>query len=149
MRKRLTIILLPIALLFGLFYFIIADSKVKLKSSYVGNYKSSDPTLLEQAKFALVDIECFHSGRSIKLLVDSTFTLTDDTIIWAGKWHQDADKINLHFLTSKYFSENLSIKQEALRVPPNDNSLKCSGSDLYLYFSESKVNCAELFKTMP
>ena len=149
MRKRLSIIFLSVALLLGLFYFIVVDSKGKIKSSYVGNYQSSAPTLIEKAKFALVDIECFNSGRNLKLLVDSTFTLTDDTIILVGKWHQDADKINLHFLANKYISENLNIKLGALRVPSNDYSLKCSSSDLYLFFTESKMNCAELFKAKP
>jgi hypothetical protein len=85
--------------------------------SFVGTYESLAPTFNEKVKFALSDIECFYSGRKLKLLADSTFALIECTNILTGKWHQGKDLINLRFLSNRY----TGVK---------DFSLICSGSEL-------------------
>jgi len=85
--------------------------------SVVGNYESLAPTLIEKAKFAILDVECFYSGRELKLLADSTFSLIDSTNILTGTWHQKKDLIDLHFLSNKYVSDSLLKKFGEPKVP--------------------------------
>jgi hypothetical protein len=108
--KRIIIITVSIGLILLLLYFTLYDFKRKEKMSVAGDYESLAPTLIEKAKFALSDVECFYSGRELKLLADSTFTLTDKTNILTGKWHQKRDLIDLHFLSNKYVSDSLFNK---------------------------------------
>ncbi len=114
--------------------------------SVAGDYESLAPTLIEKAKFALSDVECFYSGRELKLLADSTFTLTDKTNILTGKWHQKRDLIDLHFLSNKYVSDSLFNKLGSTKIPLKDLILRFSSSSLYYFLTDSNRKCVEIFK---
>ena len=146
MVKRIIIITVSIGLVLLLLYFTFYYPKRNEKRSVVGSYESLAPTLIEKAKFAVMGIECFYSGRKLELLPDSTFALIDSNNVLTGKWHQQAGLVELHFLSNKYANDSLLNKFGKPKVPLKDFVLKRSSPDLFGFSSDSNEKCAEIFK---
>ena len=99
-----------------------------------------------KSKVRRYGIECFYSGRKLELLPDSTFVLTDSNYILFGKWHLEADLVDLHFLSNKYANDILLNKSGRPEVPLKHFALKRNSPDLYGYLSNSNGKYAELLK---
>lgn len=142
-KSKITIAVFIIVILLFIFF----TFKIGKSASVFGNYESVSPSLFEKAKFAISGIECFYAGRSLKLLPDSTFILTENNTILNGQWHQTKDLLHLHFLPNNYERDSLPGKSETPKIPPDDYSLKWNNPDLYLFYINAGNECVEIFRT--
>jgi hypothetical protein len=91
-------------------------------------------------------LNAFIAGRELKLLRDSTFTLTDSATIQSGTWQQKKDLIDLHFLSSKYISDSISQKFGKPAITLNDFSLTYDNPDMFVSSKNGNIGCVEIFR---